>query len=82
MAEIGHIFDLEKAAPLTGNNDPAAAFQSGATEIALYTLPTKDYTDETRNTIDKGLDVPSMEAIKLFGAGGATGWDEATLGHA
>lgn len=64
------------------NTDPAAAFQSGVTEIALYTLPTKDYKEETRNAIDKGLDVPSMEAIKQFGAGGATGWGESSLGHA
>jgi hypothetical protein len=64
------------------NTDPAAAFQSGVTEIALYTLPTKDYTEETRNAIDEGLDVPSMEAIKQFGAGGATGWGELAFEYA
>jgi hypothetical protein len=58
------------------NTDPTAAFRSGTTEIALYTLLIKDYTEDTRKAIDESLDVPSMEAIKQFGAGGATGWGE------
>lgn len=61
------------------NTDPTVAFQSGTTEIALYTLPIEDYTEETRKAIDESLDVSSMEAIKQFGAGGATGWGKSSF---
>jgi hypothetical protein len=60
------------------NADPTAAFEEGATEIALYTLPTASYTEDTKRKIDKGLDVPSMEGILKFGSGGTTGWGEFT----
>jgi len=46
------------------------------TEVALYTLPTDVYTEETKTTLDRTMHVPSMKAIATVGKspGGATGW--------